>query len=82
MRFDVVEESIDLARFDFDGTSEGELIPTTLRAGSHQGYDRVVREFAGAGIPRWWAHYTESTSAPGSGFPVPTTAECRRPRTL
>lgn len=61
----------DTAEIDFDGTSGGELIPTTMRAGSHQGYDRVVIEFAGAGIPRWWAHYTESTSAPGSGFPVP-----------
>lgn len=64
----------DTADIDFDGTSEGELIPTTMRAGSHQGYDRVVIEFAGAGIPRWWAHYTESTSAPGSGFPCPTPA--------
>ncbi len=44
----------DTADIDFDGTSEGELIPTTMRAGSHQGYDRVVIEFAGAGIPRWW----------------------------
>ncbi|MDK8551483.1 hypothetical protein QP907_04035 [Corynebacterium pseudodiphtheriticum] len=48
----------------------GDLSPTDVRTGTHQGFDRVVFEFAGVGKPGWFTHYTDTPAQPGSGFPV------------
>ena len=48
----------------------GDLSPTDVRIGTHQGFDRVVFEFAGVGKPGWFTHYTDTPAQPGSGFPV------------
>ncbi|WP_306515548.1 hypothetical protein [Corynebacterium sp.] len=48
----------------------GDLAPTDVRVGTHQGFDRVVFEFEGTGKPGWFTRYTDSPAQPGSGFPV------------
>ncbi|MDK8845073.1 hypothetical protein QP888_00815 [Corynebacterium sp. MSK297] len=48
----------------------GNLSPTDVRVGSHQGFDRVVFEFEGTGKPGWFTRLTEEPAQPGSGFPV------------
>jgi hypothetical protein len=40
---------------------------TDIRVGRHEGYDRVVFEFDGAGTPGWDVRYTEQPSRQGSG---------------
>lgn len=47
-----------------------ELVPIAVRAGSHEGYDRVVIEFSGPGKPGWYTQYTNSPAAQASGKPV------------
>lgn len=47
-----------------------ELVPVAVRAGSHEGYDRVVIEFTGPGKPGWYTQYTNSPAAQASGKPV------------
>lgn len=43
---------------------------TAIRAGSHDGYDRVVIELTGTGTPGSALRLTENPTADGSGFPV------------
>lgn len=43
---------------------------TAIRIGRHEGYDRVVFEFAGAGTPGWDVRYTDQPSRQGSGQAV------------
>jgi len=43
---------------------------TEIRLGRHQGYDRVVFEFDGAGTPGWDVRYTDAPSRQGSGEAV------------
>ncbi|MGY1753359.1 AMIN-like domain-containing (lipo)protein [Blastococcus sp. SYSU D01042] len=40
---------------------------TEIRVGRHEGYDRVVFEFDGAGTPGWDVRYTDQPSRQGSG---------------
>jgi hypothetical protein len=42
-----------------------------VRVGHHEGYDRVVWEFAGSGRPTYQVHYVDTPLADGSGDPVP-----------
>jgi hypothetical protein len=43
---------------------------TDVRAGRYAGFDRVVLEVAGAGLPGWDARYVAEARSAGSGFPV------------
>lgn len=43
---------------------------TDVRAGEHNGFDRVVIEFSGTGSPGWFAAYTQEPRQQGSGFPI------------
>ena len=42
-----------------------------VRVGHHEGYDRVVWEFAGSGRPTYKVHYVDTPLGDGSGDPVP-----------
>ncbi|WP_222270269.1 AMIN-like domain-containing (lipo)protein [Modestobacter marinus] len=53
-----------------DAASPAGLTLTSVRTGSHDGYDRVVFEFAGSGTPGWRAEYVEGAVAQGSGDPI------------
>ena len=46
------------------------LVVTEVRAGRHEGFDRVVLELAGTGTPGWRVEYVEAAAAPGSGDAV------------
>ncbi|MBB3668191.1 AMIN-like domain-containing (lipo)protein [Garicola koreensis] len=56
-----------LTEFPEDGD---ELLLTEVRAGQHEGYDRIVFEHAGDGAPGWYAEYVDEAVEPGSGFPL------------
>ncbi|AKK04932.1 hypothetical protein CMUST_02940 [Corynebacterium mustelae] len=47
-----------------------QLVPTAVRLGTHEGYDRVVIELHGTGTPGWWVDYDEKPAQHGSGTPV------------
>jgi hypothetical protein len=53
-----------------DAVSPAGLTLTSVRSGGHDGYDRVVFEFAGSGTPGWRAEYVGGAVAQGSGDPV------------
>ena len=42
-----------------------------MRVGHHEGYDRVVWDFAGSGRPTYKVHYVDTPLGDGSGDPVP-----------
>lgn len=48
---------------------------TEVRAGTHDGYDRIVLEMDGTGTPGSALRLTENPTADGSGFPVEYTGE-------
>lgn len=50
--------------------SSGQLLAPTVRAGRHDGFDRVVVDLTGTGSPGWVADYVESASEDGSGSPI------------
>ncbi|WP_029432370.1 hypothetical protein [Blastococcus sp. URHD0036] len=43
---------------------------TTIRIGHHDGFDRVVLEYAGPGMPGWDVRYVDQPTRQGSGEPV------------
>ncbi len=47
-----------------------ELVIQDVRAGTHEGYDRVVFEFAGTGTPGYLTGYTAEPLQQASGLPV------------
>ncbi len=47
-----------------------QLVPVSMRVGSHDGYDRVVIELAGSGTPGWFVDYTTNPSQQASGTVV------------
>lgn len=47
-----------------------QLTVTQVRTGAHEGFDRVVFEFAGTGTPGWRIDYTDLPTEAGSGHPV------------
>lgn len=51
------------------------LVFTDLRIGRHDGFDRVVWEFAGTGEPGWLARYDDAPARQGSGDPVDLTGD-------
>lgn len=48
---------------------------TEVRAGTHDGYDRIVIELTGTGSPGSALRLTDSPTADGSGFPVEYSGE-------
>jgi hypothetical protein len=52
-----------------DGSGDPVLL-TGFRVGRHEGFDRVVWEFAGGGAPGWSAEYVDNPSRDPSGEPV------------
>lgn len=57
-------------RPDTSEASGRPVLFTDLRIGRHDGFDRVVWEFAGGGTPGWRVQYTDDPSEQGSGRPV------------
>lgn len=47
-----------------------ELAITDIRMAGHDGFDRIVFEMAGNGMPGWYVSYTEQPFHQGSGRPV------------
>lgn len=43
------------------------LVPTAMRVGTHEGFDRVVIELAGEGTPGWHIDYTQAPQQQASG---------------
>ena len=48
-------------------SSGGELLPTGVRVGSHEGYERVVFDFEGTGTPGWRVEYVDEAVEEGRG---------------
>lgn len=46
-----------------------------IRSGVHEGYDRVVFEFAGDGVPSWRGEYTDAAAELGRGEPIDLAGE-------
>lgn len=54
----------------FAEVTEYESVITDIRVGHHDGFDRIVFDIAGPGIPGWEATYSETPTAQGSGLPI------------
>lgn len=63
-----LQESEDWPAF---GETEG-IYPVDVRSAVHDGFERIVIEHAGTGIPSHMAQYTEEPAQPGSGEPIDT----------
>ncbi|WP_049155440.1 AMIN-like domain-containing (lipo)protein [Corynebacterium aurimucosum] len=48
----------------------GDLTPTTVCVGAHNGFTRVVIDLEGNGEPGWFTTYTDSPTQQASGYPV------------
>lgn len=48
----------------------GDLTPTNVRVGAHDGFTRVVIDLEGSGEPGWFTTYTDSPTQQASGYPV------------
>lgn len=53
---------------EFSGNND--LHITEVRAGSHDGFDRVTIEFSGTATPGWFAAYTDEPVQLASGYPL------------
>lgn len=53
-----------------DNSGDWDLVLTDVRVGSHEGYDRIVLEFAGTGVPGWSVKYVDEAVLDGSGRTV------------
>lgn len=49
---------------------EWDLVPTDIRVGHHQGFDRVVVDFSGTGTPGYFVSYTDAPTQQASGYPL------------
>ncbi|MDR7329548.1 AMIN-like domain-containing (lipo)protein [Corynebacterium guangdongense] len=58
-----------------EAAGEYDLAPVDVRVGSHEGFDRVVFEFAGAGTPGWFIDYTTEPRQQASGEPIAFTGD-------
>lgn len=45
----------------------GDLLPTGVRVGDHEGYERVVFDFEGTGTPGWRVEYVDEAVEDGRG---------------
>jgi hypothetical protein len=60
----------DLAPDTADSSSGAFLSPVNMRFGVHDGYDRIVLDLEGSGLPGWLSRYVDVPRAEGSGEPV------------
>ncbi|CAN5349136.1 hypothetical protein BH09ACT12_BH09ACT12_27180 [soil metagenome] len=51
-------------------SGRSELVLTDVRVADHEGFDRIVVEFSGAGTPGWAVDYVDNAVLDGSGEPV------------
>ncbi|MDO5723653.1 MAG: hypothetical protein Q4P33_04545 [Flaviflexus sp.] len=49
---------------------DGDFLPVEVRAGHHDGYERIVVEYTGTGTLNWAAGYSEQAIEEGSGFVI------------
>jgi len=49
------------------GSGEAKLVLTDVRVAEHEGFDRIVLEFSGAGTPGWAVNYVDEAVLDGSG---------------
>ncbi|MFD1945819.1 AMIN-like domain-containing (lipo)protein [Nocardioides aestuarii] len=47
-----------------------DLLLTDVRVGHHEGFDRVVLEFDGDGVPGWYVEYVDRAVSDGSGYRI------------
>lgn len=60
----------DTAADTQEPSGESDLMLTDVRAAEHDGFDRVVLEFAGTGGPGWRTEYVAEAVQDGSGEPI------------
>lgn len=48
----------------------GELLLDEVRIGAHAGFDRIVFEHSGDGLPGWRTEYVDQPTQPGSGHDI------------
>ncbi len=53
-----------------ENSGEWDLVLTDVRVGEHEGFDRVVLEFTGTGVPGWAVNYVDEARLDGSGEAV------------
>ena len=53
-----------------ENSGDWDLVLTDVRVGSHEGYDRIVLEFTGTGVPGWSVKYVDEAVLDGSGRTV------------
>lgn len=58
-----------------DNTRPWDLVLTDVRTGQHEGFDRVVLEFSGTGVPGWMVDYVDEGVIEGSGEVVELAGE-------
>lgn len=51
-------------------TGDPDLLVTDVRLGAHEGFDRVVLDLEGSGVPGWRVRYEDNPALDGSGAPV------------
>ncbi|WP_454086039.1 AMIN-like domain-containing (lipo)protein [Georgenia sp. Marseille-Q6866] len=75
------EEPTDAPTFGPAGTAQSAepsgdlLLPVGLRVGDHEGFDRVVVELTGAGVPGWQVEYVDEAIEDGRGERVDVDGE-------
>lgn len=60
----------DTAPKDHEPSDDAQLVVTDVRIGRHAGFDRVVLDLTGEGLPGWHTRFNTNPVHDGSGFPV------------
>ncbi|MGY1740796.1 MULTISPECIES: AMIN-like domain-containing (lipo)protein [unclassified Blastococcus] len=60
----------DLRPDEQDASADARVTVSDIRTGRHDGFDRVVFEVGGAGLPGWDVRYVDDPASQGSGDPV------------
>jgi hypothetical protein len=58
-----------------EASSDAQVTVSDVRIGRHDGFDRVVLEVGGEGLPGWDVRYVDQASSQGSGEPVEVAGE-------
>ncbi|MGY1772732.1 AMIN-like domain-containing (lipo)protein [Blastococcus sp. SYSU D00813] len=58
-----------------EASAGAQVTVTDVRTGRHDGFDRVVFEVAGEGLPGWDVRYVDDPTSQGSGEPVEVAGE-------
>jgi hypothetical protein len=53
-----------------ESSGEWDLVLTDVRVGEHEGFDRIVLEFTGTGVPGWSVGWVDRARLDGSGEAV------------